>query len=55
MLTIAFDFAGLEYVLYCRIDEAKYMFGPAQRLAEALKARGVDPALIDAAIRDIAA
>lgn len=38
-----------------RRDEAKHMFGPAQRLAEALKARGVDPALIDAAIRDIAA
>ena len=36
-----------------RRDEAKYLFGPAQRLAEALKARGVDPALIDAAIRDI--
>lgn len=35
-----------------RKDEAEYMFGPAHRLAEALRRRGVDPELIEAAERE---
>lgn len=38
-----------------RRDEAKYLFSPAQRLAEALKARGVDPKLVEEAVKEIAA
>lgn len=38
-----------------RRDEAKYLFNPAQRLAEALKARGVDPKLVEDAVREVAA
>lgn len=36
-----------------RRDETKYLFSPAQRLAEALKARGVDPKLVEDAIREV--
>lgn len=36
-----------------RRDEAEYLPNAEQRLAEALKARGVDPKLVDAAVRDI--
>ena len=36
-----------------RRDETEYLGGSTRRLADALKARGVDPGLIDAAIRDI--
>lgn len=36
-----------------RRDEAEYLGGSTRRLADALKARGVDPGLIDAAVRDI--
>jgi len=38
-----------------RRDEATYLYGPAARLAEALKKRGVDPKLIDEAARELAA
>ena len=38
-----------------RRDEAVYLYGPAARLAEALKKRGVDPKLIDEAARELAA
>jgi len=38
-----------------RRDEAKYLFTSAQRLAEVLKARGVDPKLLEDAIREAAA
>lgn len=37
-----------------RRDEAKYLLNPTRRLAEALKARGVDPRLIEEAVRDAA-
>lgn len=33
-----------------RRDEQKLYFTPAKRMAEALKARGVDPALVDQAL-----
>jgi len=33
-----------------RRDEKKLYFTPAKRMAEALKARGVDPALVDQAL-----
>lgn len=36
-----------------RRDEAECLTGAERRLAEALKARGVDPKLVDAAVRDI--
>lgn len=35
-----------------RRDEEKLRFSPAKRLAEALKAKGVDPNLIDAALKE---
>ena len=35
-----------------RNDEAEYLFGPAHRLAEALRRRGVDPKLIEEAERE---
>jgi uncharacterized DUF497 family protein len=35
-----------------RRDEAELLSDPARRLAEALKARGVDPELLEQAIRD---
>jgi hypothetical protein len=38
-----------------RRDEAVFLYGPAARLAEALKKRGVDPRLIDEAARELAA
>lgn len=38
-----------------RRDEAEYLSDTAQRLAEALKARGVDPRLVEEAVRDIRA
>ncbi len=38
-----------------RRDEAVYLYGPAARLAEALKKRGVDPELIEEAARELAA
>lgn len=37
-----------------RRDETVYVFGPAARLAEALKKRGVDAALIEEAAREAA-
>jgi len=37
-----------------RKDEAVHFFGPAARLAEALKKRGVDPKLIEEVARDLA-
>lgn len=37
-----------------RRDEAVYVFGPAARLAEALKKRGVDAGLIEEATREAA-
>ena len=33
-----------------RRDEKKFYFTPAKRMAEALKARGVDPAVVDEAL-----
>jgi hypothetical protein len=36
-----------------RRDEAEYLFSPEQRLAEALKARGVDAKLVEEAVREI--
>lgn len=36
-----------------RRDEAEYLSDATQRLAEALKARGVDPRLVEEAVRDI--
>jgi hypothetical protein len=38
-----------------RRDEAVYLYGPAARLAEALRKRGVDPKLIEDAARELAA
>jgi hypothetical protein len=38
-----------------RRDEAAHLFGPVARLAEALRRRGVDPKLIEAAAHDAAA
>ena len=38
-----------------RRDEARLYFSAAHRLAQALKARGVDPALIDDALAETAA
>jgi hypothetical protein len=38
-----------------RRDEAEYLSDTTQRLAEALKARGVDPRLVEEAVRDIRA
>lgn len=35
-----------------REDEAKYLFAPEHRLAEALRRRGVDPKLIEEAERE---
>ena len=35
-----------------RRDEQKLAFAPARRLAEALKARGVDPKLVDAVLAE---
>ncbi|MGH8549926.1 MAG: hypothetical protein ACRERU_15235 [Methylococcales bacterium] len=35
-------------------DEERYYFGPAQRLAEALKRRGVPAELIEEAVREAA-
>ena len=35
-----------------RRDEAKLKFSPAKRLAEALKAKGVDAKLVEAALRE---
>lgn len=35
-----------------RRDEARLYFSPARRLAQALKARGVDPELIDEALAE---
>jgi hypothetical protein len=37
-----------------RRDEAVHLFGPASRLAEALKKRGVAAELIEAAAREVA-
>jgi hypothetical protein len=37
-----------------RRDEATHLFGPAARLAEALKRRGVAAELIEAAAREVA-
>ena len=37
-----------------RRDEAEHLFGPAARLAEALKRRGVSAKLIEQAARDVA-
>lgn len=36
-----------------RRDEAEYLSDATQRLVEALKARGVDPRLVEEAVRDI--
>jgi hypothetical protein len=36
-----------------RRDEAEYLPTSADRLADALKARGVDPQLVEQAVRDI--
>ena len=36
-----------------RRDEARYLFGAAQRLAEALKKRGVASAVLEAALHDV--
>jgi hypothetical protein len=38
-----------------RKDEAVHLYGPAARLAEALKKRGVDPKLIEEVARELAA
>ena len=38
-----------------RRDEAEYSSDGARRLADMLKARGVDPGVVDAAVRDIGA
>lgn len=38
-----------------RRDEAKYFFGPAEQLAEALRKRGVPDELLTEAMRDLAA
>lgn len=38
-----------------RRDEAEYLSDATQRLVEALKARGVDPRLVEEAVRDIRA
>lgn len=38
-----------------RRDEAEYLSDTTQRLADALKARGVDPRLVEQAVRDIRA
>lgn len=35
-----------------RRDEARLYFSPARRLAEALKARGIDPELVDEALAE---
>ena len=35
-----------------REDEAEYLYGPAHRMAEALRRRGVDPRLIEEAERE---
>ena len=35
-----------------RQDEAEFLFGPAHRMAEALRKRGVDPRLIEEAERE---
>lgn len=35
-----------------RRDEAEWLSDPARRLADALKARGVDPELLEQAMRD---
>ncbi|MFT4246691.1 MAG: hypothetical protein QM581_01470 [Pseudomonas sp.] len=37
-----------------RRDEAEHLFGPAARLAEALRRRGVPAELIEAAAREVA-
>jgi len=43
------------YVSECmRRDEAKLKYSPTKRLAEALKAKGVDPSLIEAALIEAA-
>ncbi len=36
-----------------RRDEAEFLSSAERRLAEALKARGVDPSIVEAAVRDI--
>ena len=38
-----------------RRDETEYLSDTTQRLADALKARGVDPRLVEQAVRDIRA
>lgn len=38
-----------------RRDEAKYFFGPAERLAEALRRRGVPEQVLKDALHDVAA
>jgi hypothetical protein len=38
-----------------RRDEAAHLFGPAARLADALRRRGVDPKLIEEAVQEAAA
>lgn len=38
-----------------RRDESEYLSDATQRLVEALKARGVDPRVVEAAVRDIRA
>lgn len=38
-----------------RRDEAKYFFGPAERLAEALRKRGVSQQILEDALHDLAA
>lgn len=42
------------YISEClRRDEADYLSDTTSRLAEALKARGVDPQVIEQAVRDV--
>ena len=38
-----------------RRDEAAHLFGPAARLVDALRRRGVDPKLIEEAVQEAAA
>lgn len=38
-----------------RRDEAAHLFGPAARLADALRRRGVDPKLIEEAVQEASA
>lgn len=44
------------YISEClRRDEAEYLSDATSRLAEALKARGVDPQVVEQAVRDVRA